>query len=142
MATIYPSIINKIKEILEAVSEIKIVYGYPNSKLDKFPCAIYLPSSFDNDYADSSSNFKIYRFKIFVVVGVKQTTLDNVYSNIMPKTLDSVLQAFDSNWDFDSIDGHRAWSKIDTGGWQLTDDQDGATLSAEIDLEVKILTNN
>lgn len=142
MATIYPTILTKIKTILESTDVIKAVYGYPASKLDKFPCAIYLPSGFDNDYSDNGSNFKVYKFKVYVVVGVKQTTLDNVYNTVMPNALDAVLASFDSNWDFDSIDGHRAWGKITNGAWTLANDQDGMTLSAEIDLEIKILTNN
>lgn len=142
MTSIYPTILNKIKTILEGVSVIKEVHGYPASKLEKFPCAIYIPSGFDNEFADSGSNFKIYKFKIYIVIGIKQTTLDAVYNTVMPAALDAVLAAFDNGWSFDSIDGHRAWGRISTGEWALSDDQDGVTLSAEINLEVKLLTNN
>lgn len=143
MATsIYPTILSKINTILSGITEIKELFAYPASKITKYPAVIYFPYSFDNQFDNSQENFKTYVFKIFVVVGATQKSLSSIYSSILPNAIDAVLEAFDEGWNFDTIDGHRAWARLNTGQWIVSGEQDGLEVSAEIDLTVKVLTNN
>lgn len=141
MATIYPTLNTKLKEILESISEIASVYSYPTSKIDSYPSAIFYPTAFENSFETPSENFKIYRYTLWVVVNSQGTTVENVFKEIMPKTLDAVLQKLDDEWDFDTIDGHRVWTKINTGGWTVSEENAGVEVTSEIDLSVKMLTD-
>jgi len=138
--TIYPTLISKIRTVLEAVTKIKVVYDYPITKITQYPACIFLPSSFENNKETNQENFKTYTFKLYVVIGTKQTTMDNAWSVVMPKTLDAVLQALDEGWDFDTIAGHRVWTNVETGLWSVSEEQDGLQITAEIDLTAKLLT--
>ena len=141
MATIYPALRTKLNTILSSVSEIASVYSYPATKIDSYPAAIFYPGAFENNFETTSENFKTYRYRLWIVVNAQATTVENVFDEIMPKTLDAVLQKLDDEWDFNTIDGHRVWTKVDTGGWTVTEENAGVEVTAEIDLSVKMLTD-
>lgn len=138
---IYPTLNTKLNTILGSINEIASVYSYPATKIDSYPSAIFYPSTFENSFETTSENFKVYGYKLWIVVNAQGTTVENVFSEIMPKTLDAVLQKLDDEWSFTSIDGHRVWTKVDTGGWSVTEENAGIEVTAEIDLSVKMLTN-
>lgn len=141
MTTIYRELNNKINAILSGVDKIKEVYPYPAKKIDAYPSAIYYPSTLENSFETANENFKIYGYKLWIVVNAEGTTVQNVFSTVMPNVMDSVLEALDSGWDFSTIDGHRCWCKVDTGLWSVTESQAGIEVTAEIDLSIKVLTN-
>lgn len=138
---IYPTLNSKINTILEGVDRVKKIYPYPATKIDAYPAAVYYPSTFENRYETTGSNFKIYGYKLWIVVNTEGTTVENVFDTVMPKVVDAVLAAFDEGWDFDTIDGHRAWTTVETGAWTVSEEQAGVEVTAEIDLTVKMLTN-
>jgi len=139
--TIYPTLISKIQTILEGSSKIKEIFSYPTSKITKYPCAIYVPSEFTNEMATTGDNMKVYEFRLWVVIGTNRIGMSNAWGTIMPKVMDQVLQAFDEGWNFDTINGHRTWCKVTTGGWESQESEDGIEIQAEINLEVKVLTD-
>lgn len=140
--TIYRELNSKINTILASVPKIKEVYAYPAEKFDKYPAAVYYPSSIENSFETNSDNFKIYGYKLWIIVNSEGTTVEDIFDTIMPNVMDAVLDALDAGWDFDEIDGHRVWCKIDTGGWIVSDEQAGVEVTSEIDLSVKMLTSN
>jgi len=139
---IYPTLISKIKTSLEAVDSVKEVFNYPRSKLSKYPSIVFFPNGLDNEYNNTGENLKTYKFSIFLVIGAIQTTIDTVYNTIMPKALDEVLAQLDKDWNTGTIDGHRAWSQVETGSWSLSTEQNSIELTAELTLNIKVLTNN
>lgn len=140
MVSIYPQLNTKINSILSNVTEIQDIYAYPASSIDKYPAAIYYPSSLENDFDSTGDNFKVYGYKLWIVVNAQGTTVGNVFSSVMPAVMDSVLAEIDKEWSFDNIDGHRVWGKVDTGLWTVSEEQAGIEVAAEIDLSVKMLT--
>src|SRR6185369_4939091 len=130
--SIYPTINRKIQAILESVSKIKSIYAYPATKIDNYPAAIYFPASMENSFETTSDNFKTYSYKLWLVVNVEGTTVQNVFSTIMPNLVDAVLEALDDGWSFSSINGHRVWGKVDTGAWNVSEEQSGIEVTAEI----------
>lgn len=138
---IYPELNTKIQAILDNVSEIKAVYAYPASKIDAYPAAIYYPSSLENTFDTTGDNMKVYGYKLWIVVNAEGTTVKRVFENTMPAVMDAVLTEIDEQWNFDTIDGHRVWGKVDTGLWTVSEEQSGVEVSAEIDLSVKALTS-
>lgn len=139
--SIYSTLNSKINDILTSVTSVEEIYAYPTTKIDGYPAAIYYPSTFENEFETTGSNFKRYGYKVWIVVNTEGTTVDNVFSTIMPAVVDDVLEAFDDGWDFTTIDGHRAWTKVDTGAWTVSEENNGIEVTAEIDLSIKMLTD-
>lgn len=142
MTQIYPILIEKLRESIEAVDNIKEVFSYPQNNITKFPACVFFPVSMDNNYETNQENFKTYTFAIFITVGGIQKNVDSIYTTIMPKTVDAFLAQIDSDWDIDTIDGHRAWAKITTGDWSSSNEEGSLEVTAQFNLEVKLLTNN
>lgn len=142
MTTIYPTLIEKIETIINSVESIKEVFTYPVSKLTKYPCAIIIPSDFENNFETNSDNMKTYGFKVWIVIATKQIKMSQGWGTIMPKVMDEVLEKLDSGWDFSTINGHRTWCKVNTGAWTVNESQDGVEVQAEVNLQVKVLTSN
>jgi hypothetical protein len=139
----YQILISKIKDTLESVEAIKEIYAYPlpgNPK--KYPAAIFYPDSFENSFETTADNFKVYRFKLFIAVNIAGTTEEDVFTSILPKTVDAVIAAFDTGWNGGTIDGHRLWSILDSGFWTLAIEQQGKTATAEMTLTCRVATTN
>jgi hypothetical protein len=138
---IYPTLNSKINTILSGVSAIRQVYAYPTAKITAYPAAIFFPQGLENSFETTVDNFKIYTYKLYLVIGAKQKGVDTIFSTIMPALVDETLQAIDDGWNFDTIDGHRAWTKVETGSWSVSDEQAGLEVTAEFTLSVKLLTS-
>ncbi|MCX6785919.1 MAG: hypothetical protein NTZ18_03665 [Candidatus Komeilibacteria bacterium] len=139
---IYTNIINQINMILASVTQIKQIIASPSTKLTKYPGAIFFPANWQNDPETNKENLKFYRFKLWVVVGVNQTNINQVFTSTLPKAVDAVLAAFDSGWSLTSINSHRVWQRIDSGDWGLSQTDQAMEAYAEFNIEVKMLTNN
>lgn len=140
MTYIYSELNSKIKSILESVNKINKIYAYPATEIEGYPAAIYYPSNLENSFETTEDNFKIYGFKLWIVVNSGGTDVETVYSTYMPNVMDEVLEKFDEEWSFSNINGHRVWGKVETGLWTVSENQAGVEVSAEIDLSVKMLT--
>lgn len=135
---IYNTLYNKIKTILEEVENVKQITEYPESKFTAYPAVVFFPSDISNVFDTSSSDFREYRFKMFVLIGVNQTSLSHVFLNVMSNTCDSILEAFRDNWDLNRIDGNRCWIRIEGGNWSLSNDDKGQVAVAEFNLVIKV----
>lgn len=135
------SLISKIQTILEGMSKVKKIYSYPATKIEGYPAVLFFMDGIDNTFESTGTNFKEYRFKLFLVIGANQQNLSDVYERIMPNAIDQFLDEFDDGWNFQTIDNHRVWQRISTGLIQTSESQDGLEVSAEFDLVVKMLTD-
>ena len=139
---IYSGINAKIQAILESIPQVKQIYAYPTSKIDSYPAAIYYPSTMENSFESTADNFKIYGYKLWIVVNAQATDVNTVFSTVMPNVMEAVLSKFDAEWSFTSINGHRVWGKVETGSWSVSEEQAGIEITAEINLSIKMLTSN
>jgi hypothetical protein len=138
----YETLLTKIGTTLSKISLVKDNFYYPKTKMTKFPSVFYFPAGFENSYDTNAENFKIYRFNLFVIVGVSQTTLSNGV-DVLAKTVQAIIAQFDEDWNQGTIDGHRVWTVINSGNpWQLSQEEDGQELSAQLTIEIKLLSTN
>lgn len=141
MTSIYPTINTKIQSILEGIIQIKSIYAYPATKIDSYPAAVYYPASMENSFESTTDNFKIYKYKLWIVVNAERKNIQDIFNTVMPNVMDAVLEKLDDEWSFVSIGGHRVWCKVDAGSWSVSEEQSGIEVTAEIDLSVKMLTS-
>ena len=141
MTSIYPQLNSKIQEILESVDKIKEIHAYPATKIDKYPAAIFYPERLENSFETTSDNFKIYGYKLWIVVGANGSTVSQIFNSVMPNVMDAVLEKLDDEWSFTSIGGHRVWCKVETGAWNIVQQNNGLEIIGEINLIIKMLTN-
>lgn len=143
MATsIYPAILAKIQDTLEKCTKIKKIYNYPVTDIKGYPAAIYYPDNMNNGFETNEQNMKLYDFSLFIVVNTGSKSIDEVYQTVMPNAVDEVIENFDSDWDYSTIDGHRVWQKLNTGAWDVGAFDKGITVTASLNLQIKLLTNN
>lgn len=135
---IYQDIYNQIDQILQEVNNVKEIHKNPTSKFTKYPAVVFFPSGVSNVFSTTASDFREYRFKLFIVVGINQTTMANVFQNVMANTCDAVLKAFSENWSMNNIEGRRTWVNVDSVGWSVDTADKGLLAVAEYDLIVKL----
>jgi len=135
----FQTFIPKIKTTLQSVTEIQEVKGYPTDKIGGYPCAIAIPTSFNNRYLTNASNLKGFSFTIFLLVEMEQLGRQQAYEVVMPELVDSVLTAFDNDWGFASILGsNRIWQVVDAGDWFVDNIDEGEVLVAELTLTINM----
>lgn len=138
---IYNTLYNQIVSLLEGVSTVKEIIDHPleeNEKISKYPAVIVYPDSIPTNIFDTSgSDFREYRFKIFVLVAVQGTTMSNVFKNILSNVNDDILKAFSEGWKFNRLDGNRVWARIESGQWG-TDNSQGKIAYSEFNLIIKL----
>lgn len=140
--TIYKTIYNEIEDILETVENVRQIVKHPTANFSKYPAVVYFPAEVSNVFSTNADNFREYKFKMFVVAGVDQTTMSNIFENVLSNTCDAILEAFDSGWKLNSIDGHRVWIRIDAGNWSVEKTDKGLLGVAEFDIIIKLSVNN
>lgn len=138
----YTALITKIQETIDSVDKIKESFAYPEAEFTQFPAVVFYPEEVQNSFETTLDNMKIYRFKLWIIIGVKGTTKQDIFTSKLPDAVDAVVQAFDDNWNAGIVNDHRGWFWIDVGRWGLSPDQDGETAYAEIVLNYKTLTTN
>lgn len=137
----YTTLLEKIATTLSGIPRIKDYFNYPKTKLTKYPAVFYFPAGFENRFESNQENFKIYRFQLYVIVGVGQTTAAQA-SDVLAKTVQDIIQEFDTNWNMGVIEGHRVWTVLNSGDpWTMSEEQDGLELTAPMTLEIRLLTN-
>jgi predicted PilT family ATPase len=137
------TLITEIQTACEAIPNIQEVYSYPlQDDPREYPAIIVYPTGVQNSFETNQENFKIYTFSMFVVVNIAGATTQQVYQTILPKTFDDVMQYFDTNWNLNTIDGHRVWAKVSANTFGLSIEQKNKTAFVDMTLEIKALTNN
>jgi predicted PilT family ATPase len=120
---------------------LSVHYGYPKSDLSEYPAVIYLPGPFNNDFATNVENYAIYRFNMYVVVGVEATTEQHAFSDVLAGAVDAIVEQFDEDWNQGTIDGHRVRVKVDSAdAWQMNQEDDGLVCYAPLNVEFRLLT--
>jgi hypothetical protein len=133
----------KIKETLGTVKKVKQVSSIPETKWIKWPAVFFKPLGFTNDFETQNENNQTYRFMMIVMVGTNQTTMENAFDVVLPRTVDAIISAFDEAWDAGVIDGHRVRVKIDSAdAWEVSEEEDGLTAYAPLNVEIRLLTSN
>lgn len=139
----YQTLIPNIKALIENVAAVRNVYEYP---LDGFPAehpsVIFFPSSFDNAYETTADNKKRYSFDIYIEVSVAGTTIENVFTSVLPNVVDDVIAQFDENWNGGTLDGHRIWYTISSGEWGRVVNDKADLAFAQLNLTVELMTTN
>jgi len=137
----YQEIIPLIKTTIESVPEVKQVFASPQTRYSKFPAVIFYPADFDNVFETNAENFKTYNFVIYVIVGLKQASVDDAFTEVMPKVVDALVEKFDQEWNQGPIDGHQTWARITSGLWNTAEYQNAEIAFAQLNLGIKLLTN-
>ena len=138
----YTTLINKIQETLEKIDSISKIYSYPATKLEGYPAVVFRPSDFENSFSSNAENFKIYKFLAWIIVSAESKSMKDVFETILPTAVDDVVAQFDEDWNGGTIDGHRCWIIVDNGIWATDSTEDGQTAYAELNITIKITTDN
>lgn len=134
----YETIITQIKTILESVKTVKSIYAYPLQGSPKtYPAVVFIPDTVENVYSTSSENKKKYKFKMWIEVDIAGTDVETVFSSVLPKVVDEVINAFDAGWS-QTIDNHRAWLVIDSGLWGLSEENKSLKAFTELSLTYEV----
>lgn len=137
------NIITQLKATFDSITEIKEVYAYPlQGDPKKFPAIIFYPESMDNSFETQNENFKIYNFIVFLSIKVSGTDVENAFGIVLPKIHDKVCEVIDEQWNLSTIDGHRCWSRVSTSNISMSDENAGAIVTAQLRVQIKLLTNN
>lgn len=142
----FEQIYTKILGTLQNVAQVKQIINHPIdnlSQLTKYPAVVFYPDNFENSFETNAENFKTYRFRAFVFIGLKQSNAETVFTEAMPKVIDAIVAQFDAEWDGGTIDGHRLWVVVDNGRWDIdTAGEKGKVAFAELNIRVRGLTSN
>lgn len=137
----YETLLAKIGTILDGVSLVKEHFSTPSTIPAKFPAVFFKPAGSSNSFETQTDNAKIYRFLVLVLVGANGTTVEDIFSGVLPKTVDAITEAFDAAWDGGVKDGHRIYVKLNSADeWQVSEEGEGVVCWAPLYLEVKVLT--
>lgn len=139
---ILTKLIADVKTLLGGVSEIKEVKAHGYSKFTKYPAAVVMMESFDNVFDSNQENTETHRFKIWIIIGATQTTMDNIFETVLPKTIDAVKEKLNENWSGGAIDGHRIWYRLDSGITGLSEENKSLEAFSELILTIRLNTNN
>lgn len=135
-------LIDYIETTLEKVGSVKEILPHPSETIDKYPCVIYFPDSFDNDFSSTKDNSKIYRFKMYIVVGSVSKTKEFIFKEVLPNVVDDVISQFDEDWNAGNIEGHRVWALMNSGVWGFGVTDKGSEAWAEMELIIRCQTTN
>lgn len=139
----YGTLLTKIGQILDTVPEVADHFAYPKSNMQEFPAVYYQPDGYSNRFETGQENMKTYRFKVTILIGGAQTTPEDIFTNLLPTTVDAVIAAFDATWNGGTDgQGHRIYVNCDSAEpWQESDSQDGVTAFAILNVEIKVVRN-
>ncbi len=142
MIEIYKTIYSEIDDILKGVNNVKEIVKHPTTKaMNKYPAVVFFPSGVTNVFSTTADNFREYKFSMFVVVGLENTTTGHVFENVLSNTCDAILSAFDTNWKLNRIDNQPVWIRIESGNWGISQTDKGQEAVAQFDIIIKMSVN-
>ncbi len=146
-------IIATIKEKAEAIPQIRQVFMHPEgadivefvggqpvykgTRVTQYPALVFVKERFNSDFSDSGSNHRTLAFKGWVLVPCSNTENTDVWERILPNAVDAVIAAFDTGYDFGTVDGHRIWSRMESGLQGYTPEPSGKVAWEELTLIVR-----
>ena len=149
----YIEIIPKIKTLLEEVvlyeidgTEYKpIVYPYAlqeNETPERYPAIMFFPVNSSSEFLTNEENEKVLNFTVVLIVNAENITNEKLFTKTMPNAIDKVIKKIDKGWDFDSIDNCRTWARANDAVWDYSTSEKGRYGYANINLIIKLKTNN
>lgn len=139
------TIITKLKaDLQEVVDDGKLgaVYDYPKDQLDVSPAAVFYPIGADNAYHSTHDNKKTYNFVVAVHYQAQKgtdTTKKKLYTELMPPTVDAIVQKLDEKWNVGNVGGRIMWMTITNLDWiYSTDEAGGHGLTVVLQLTYEI----
>lgn len=138
----FQTLLPLIKTIIENVTQVQVVYDYPESELSGYPAVVILPVAFDNAYLTNQQNIKGYRYRIFVISETAQAGIAAAWNEILPKCVDAIIAALDAAWNQGATaEGHRIWWNVERGDWSQSTEQAGVEVTATLDLIINLVDN-
>jgi hypothetical protein len=135
------TIIQQIYNIFKSVKAVKAVYPYPLRGTAKIhPAVIFVGDTSESIYSSNTENLNTYNFKAWVEISLSNTTEEKVFTDIMPTTVDQIVEAFSKNWQH-SIAGHTAWLIISSGKRGITEENNSRVAWAELTITYKVSNN-
>lgn len=138
----YTTLLPKIQTTLAKCDKISRIYNYPIKTFEGYPCVMYLPTNFDNDYLTTAENIKGYNFKLFVIQEMGVAGNQASINTILAGVVDQIIAQFDEDWNQGTLEGHRIWWRLNAGDWGFADEKAGRVVFAELNLTVNLMTNN
>lgn len=141
---ILKDLIAKLKTDIKSITGIQEVFAYPlDGNPKSYPAIVFYPETIDNSFETTDENYKVFTFKIFLMVNAGGTTVKKVYEEILPSAYDNVQAYFDENWNNGTvISGSRMWSRVSSNLFGLSVEQKSTVGFVEMTLQIKTLTDN
>ena len=137
----YKTITSQIMIILQGISAVKAIYPHPiQGTTDKSPCVIFFQVDGGRVYSTNTENENTYKYKMWVGVDTAGTTLQKVWSDILPSTVDKIIAEFDEKYK-SVIDGKRSWLIIDSENWGISTENNGLKCYAVLSLTFKVCSD-
>lgn len=136
----YKSIIETIKSKLGEITAIQEVKAYPMGEDETFtayPAVIFLPDNLSNSFSDTGSNHRTLQFKMWVVINGSQLDRQKLWERVLPNAVDAVMEKFDADWDFGTVDGHRVWSRLSAGITSMSVEEQSLVVTQELTLIIR-----
>lgn len=146
-------IIQKIRETVETVPEVKQVIMHPEgadivdfvdskpvykgTRIKQYPAVVFVKDRSDSEFSDTGSNHRTVAFRAWVLVPCTNTENADVWERILPNVVDAVMEAFDAGWNVGTIDGSRVWARVDSGLQGYTPEPSGRVAWEELSLVVR-----
>jgi hypothetical protein len=137
------STVPNIKQVLmhpEGADRAEMVEGtlrYTGTRLTEYPAAVFVKDSVTNKISENASNFRVVTFRGWVIVPCNNIESADVWERILPDAVDALMEAFDVNWDFGTVDGRRIWAAMESGIQGYTPESDGRVAWEEVSLVLK-----
>jgi len=84
----------QIKTLLDTLTELQEVKGYPTLKFNGYPSAYVVPNNSEADYETTKENIRIYGFTVRVFYETKSGGVESAL-NALEDLVDTVLDTFD-----------------------------------------------
>lgn len=139
----YEELTTKLLNTLNGIAKVKQVLMDPRSKITGFPAVYVNFDGGDGSFATTQENMNIVRFRMSIIIALAGVSAQDANQTILPKTADAIKEAFDTNWDQGTIDGHRVWVELtDLTAPSIVQMQDGDALVADMGGQFKLLSTN
>ena len=90
---------NKIKTMLESITDLKYVYGYPKGELSGYPVATIYSAEYNPEWVDTTRDKDIYRFTIHLFQEISATGQGAEQAErITDKVLVKIVQKFQTDY--------------------------------------------
>ncbi len=131
---------SKIKNILEAVSEIQHVSDYPNQDFSGFPAVMVRTNGNTSEYESTHENEEVYSFSLFVFQIIEGQFTAEKSRSILEETSDIIRDTFDSDEFLNGISMPigRVILGIRPTVSNIGEDDSGKYCIAEIELSIRV----